>query len=74
MHQCYLSLNTSSLTGEDIEIGPGRVRCALLLLDLVYLCVYTCVCMCVCIRACVMQCEHGACMRECVRACLCVCM
>ena len=74
MHQCYLSLNTSSLPGENIEIGPGRVRCALLLLDLVYLCVYTCVCMCVCIRACVMQCEHGACMRECVRACLCVCM
>ena len=25
MHQCYLSLNTDSLPGEEVEIGPGNV-------------------------------------------------
>ncbi|CAI8047453.1 hypothetical protein GBAR_LOCUS26222 [Geodia barretti] len=24
MHQCYLSLNTDSLPGEEVEIGPGK--------------------------------------------------
>ena len=29
LHQCYVQLNTSSLPGEQVELGPGMCLCGI---------------------------------------------